>query len=162
MGDNEELVEIGEGPGWTSLWERMDVCGYYAVYVGPCRRVPPSGHQYCTDHEGLACEVCGEQAVTEVGVYCVNGSHHKLCIDPECKDAAKAVGCQFDIAQRGRCGRPLEPGQKVCAEHSSEKCSVCGGQATNQCHIASSSFVCGYNLCDSAECKSKHGGLGSH
>ena len=161
-GDKNHLVDIGPGPGWNTLWERTHVCGYYAIYVGPCRNVPQDGHLFCAEHKGIKCEVCGRQAVSEVKVHCINSSHHVLCADPKCEAAARAVGCPFDIACRGRCGRPLKPGQTICDEHSKEKCGVCGGQATNQCHIASTRGVCGYNLCDGAECKSKHGGLESH
>jgi hypothetical protein len=58
-------------------------------------------------------------------------------------------GCPFVIAYVGRCNR-FRGESGYCSRHASEKCSVCGGQASRQCSYAGQ-FVCGAPLCKNCE-----------
>lgn len=57
--------------------------------------------------------------------------------------------CTFDRAWCGPCNRPVENGDRFCAEHASMKCVSCKAQATHDCDHAGQ-FVCGAPLC--ADC----------
>ena len=46
----------------------------------------------------------------------------------------------------GRCEKPAVEGSWCCAEHSKEKCQVCGEQALTRCQ-ASVGVMCGISLC---------------
>ena len=53
---------------------------------------------------------------------------------------------------RGRCSKPLVPGNCVCLKHSKERCTRCKGQATRECDVPLQ-FVCGMPLCESCRCQ---------
>ena len=63
--------------------------------------------------------------------------------------------CRFFLAWVGYCKAKPAEGSRYCNEHLTDKCGVCGKQATKQCSIASS-LVCGYLLCNSKKCKDGH------
>lgn len=58
------------------------------------------------------------------------------------------MGCQFNLAWIGPCGRDVPDGFTFCADHQDLVCCCCGKQAVKQCPEAGS-LVCGYPLCGS-------------
>ena len=57
--------------------------------------------------------------------------------------------CKFLIAWIGLCKKPASV-NGFCEEHSKEKCSSCGEQATHSCY-ETMGLVCGAPLCDNCE-----------
>lgn len=62
-------------------------------------------------------------------------------------DESERQQCCFDEPWIGRCKEPMAVDSICCEKHSSEKCSVCGAQATTRCQ-ASIGVMCGVLLCD--------------
>lgn len=56
--------------------------------------------------------------------------------------------CKFGKAWTGPCN---EEGEPYCPEHDGVKCCSCGEQATHECAVTMTQFVCGYPLCDNCE-----------
>jgi hypothetical protein len=63
--------------------------------------------------------------------------------------------CKFNKAWIGICNKENIIGEEYCEEHLQIKCSVCGEQATHDCH-ETNQFVCGTPLCDKLDCKLIH------
>lgn len=59
-------------------------------------------------------------------------------------DSCPPTPCAFDVAYRGRCGKPSTNGW--CSEHEHLMCRGCGKKATTSCDRAGT-FVCGTPLC---------------
>jgi hypothetical protein len=57
------------------------------------------------------------------------------------------MNCLFNEPWIGQCNKVVSEKEICCEKHSSEKCHVCGEQATTRCQ-ASIGLMCGIPLCD--------------
>lgn len=70
-------------------------------------------------------------------------------LDETANSIKPVVTCCYSLAWIGLCKKPAgENG--LCEEHSKDKCSSCGEQATGQC-AETMGLICGAPLCDKCE-----------